>query len=77
MKFREIQKRYSLSMGYSIVTICNKHRQVLQSVFNDVRILEGILDVDALDWSEYPNRGTYCVVLDCEYIDLLKRRIRE
>lgn len=71
MKLREIQKRYSLSMGYSTVMICNKHRQVLQSAFNDVRILEGALDIDVLDWNEHPNRGTYCVVLDCEYVDLM------
>ena len=71
MKFREIQKRYSLSMGYSTVMIRNKHNQILRSVYNDNRLLEGVMDMEALDWNGYPNRGSFSVKFDCEYIDLM------
>lgn len=81
MKFREIQKRYPVSSGYTVVMICNKHNQILRSVYNDNRLLEGIMDMELLDWNGYPNEGLLCVVFDCEYIDLMglieKKRRKE
>lgn len=81
MKFREIQKRYPASNGYTIVMICNKHNQVLRNVYNDNRLLEGVMDMELLDWNGYPNEGLLCVVFDCEYIDLMglieKKRRKE
>ena len=81
MKFREIQKRYPVSSGYTVVMICNKHNQILRSVYNDNRLLEGIMDMEVLDWNGYPNRGSFSVKFDCEYIDLMglieKKRRKE
>lgn len=81
MKFREIQKRYPASSGYTVVMICNKYNQVLRNVYNDNRLLEGIMDMELLDWNGYPNKGLLYVVFDCEYIDLMglieKRRRKE